>query len=66
MLVGLYRSAGDVGIILGPVLLGWLSDLTSIAFAMRVGGVVVAVAAVLFFVGNAGHPAAGRQTLQDA
>ncbi len=61
VLIGLYRSAGDVGIILGPVLLGWLSDLTSIAFAMRVGAVLVAGAALLFFIGNASHPAAGRQ-----
>ena len=66
VLIGLYRSAGDVGIILGPVLLGWLSDLTSIAFAMRVGGVLVAAAALAFFIGNARHPAAGRQTLEAA
>lgn len=62
VLVGMYRSAGDVGVIIGPVLLGWLSDQTSIAFAMRVGAVAVAAAAVLFFFGNAKHPAAGRQT----
>lgn len=63
VLVGMYRSAGDIGVIIGPVFLGWLSDQTSIAFAMRVGAIAVVVAAVLFFFGTAKHPAAGRQTV---
>ncbi|MEM7094298.1 MAG: MFS transporter [Actinomycetota bacterium] len=61
VLVGMYRSAGDVGVIVGPVFLGWLSDATSIAFAMQVGAVMCAAAAIAFFVGNARHPAAGPQ-----
>ena len=63
MLVGLYRSAGDLGIILGPVLLGLLADRTSIALSMTVAGCLVAGAAVLFFFGNATHPAAGRRVV---
>ena len=61
VMVGLYRSAGDIGIIAGPVALGWLSDRTSISTAMRVAGVLVIGAAVLFTVGMRTHPAAGRQ-----
>lgn len=62
VLVGMYRSAGDVGVIVGPVLLGWLSDQTSIATALRLAAILVMVAAVMFFIGMARHPAAGRQT----
>ena len=61
VMVGLYRSAGDVGIIAGPVALGWLSDTTSISVAMRVAGLLVIGAAVLFALALRRHPAAGRQ-----
>ena len=54
------RSPG-VGVIAGPVALGWLSDQTSISASMRVAGVLVGAAAVLFWVGMAKHPAAGKQ-----
>jgi len=64
VVVGMYRSAGDVGVIAGPVLLGWLSDQTSIPFAMRVGAILVIAAGVMFFVGNRRHDAAGRQIRQ--
>lgn len=62
VLVGMYRSAGDIGIIIGPVLLGWLSDATSISRGLQLAAVLTAVAGVAFFFGTARHPAAGRQT----
>lgn len=62
VLVGMYRSAGDIGVIIGPVLLGWLSDQTSISTGLRLASGLAIAAAVLFFVGMARHPAAGRQT----
>jgi len=61
MLVGMYRSAGDIGIIVGPVMLGWLSDQTSIAWGLRLAAVLAMLAGVAFFFGLARHPAAGRQ-----
>lgn len=61
VMVGWYRSAGDVGVIIGPLLLGLIADQVSIAAAMVVAGVLVATAGAAFFIGNAGHPAAGRQ-----
>jgi MFS family permease len=59
--IGLYRSAGDIGFVAGPFLLGWLSDVTSITFALRVAGVAVAVAAMSFFWTMRKHPAARKQ-----
>lgn len=61
VMVGMYRSAGDVGVIAGPVLLGLLADRASIALSMTVAGVLVAVGGIAFFVGTAGHQAAGKQ-----
>lgn len=59
--IGLYRSAGDVGFVAGPFLLGWLSDATSITVAMRVAGTLVALGGMWFFWSMRSHPAAGRQ-----
>lgn len=61
VVVGLYRSAGDLGSITGPVLLGMLADGVSIGWSMTVAGVVVALAGIAFYIGNRDHPAAGAQ-----
>ena len=61
VMVGLYRSAGDIGIIAGPVLLGLVADRVSIAWALTIAGVLVAAASVAFFIGNRHYPAAGSQ-----
>lgn len=61
VMVGLYRSAGDLGVIAGPVLLGLLADEVSIGWSMSVAGVLVALAGIAFYVGNRDHPAAGPQ-----
>lgn len=58
--VALYRSAGDVGFLTAPPLLGLLSEATSLTTALAVGGVIVAAGGVVFFVGSRGDPAAGR------
>lgn len=59
--VALYRSAGDVGFLAAPPLLGLLSEATSIATAMQVGAFLVAGAALVFVIGSRGDPAAGRR-----
>lgn len=46
--VGLYRSAGDVGFVLGPPALGWLSDNASMSVAFRTAGCLVGAAGVCF------------------
>ena len=48
--VGLYRSAGDVGFVLGPPALGWLSETASMPTAFRTAGCLVAAAGLWFFV----------------
>ena len=48
--IGLYRSAGDVGFVLGPPALGWLSEAASMPTAFRTAGCLVAAAGVWFVV----------------
>ena len=45
---GLYRSAGDVGFVLGPPALGWLSDNASMSVAFQTAGCLVGAAGVYF------------------
>ena len=46
--MGLYRTAGDAGFMLGPVLLGALADLTTIGWGLAANGIIVAAAALFF------------------
>jgi MFS family permease len=46
--MGLYRSAGDAGFLLGPVLLGLLADRTSIQLGLAANAVVFASATAIF------------------
>lgn len=61
--IAMYRSAGDVGFLAAPPLLGLLSEATSLSTALAVSGIIVAAAGVLFFFGSAGDPAAGRRSV---
>jgi MFS transporter, DHA1 family, multidrug resistance protein len=60
--VAAYRSAGDVGFILGPPLLGWLADNSSNATAFWAAALLVAGSAILFYWVTRNEPSAGRQT----
>lgn len=46
--MGLYRTAGDVGFLVGPVLLGAVADASSIHWALGANGVIVLASAALF------------------
>ena len=46
--IGLYRSAGDVGFVIGPPALGWLSDNASMSIAFQTAGCLVGVAGACF------------------
>jgi DHA1 family multidrug resistance protein-like MFS transporter len=59
--VAAYRSAGDIGFILGPPLLGWLADATNTAMAFRTSAVLVAAAAIWFVWVTRREPAAQPQ-----
>ena len=61
MAVAMYRSAGDVGFLAAPPLLGLLSEATSLSTALSVSGVIVAATGVFFLVASSTDPAAGRQ-----
>lgn len=60
MAIAMYRSAGDVGFLAAPPLLGLLSETTSIRSTLVVGGAIAAVGGLVFFVGSRRDPAAGR------
>ena len=46
--IGLYRSAGDIGFVLGPPALGWLSDSASMSIAFQTAGCLVGAAGIYF------------------
>ncbi len=46
--MGLYRSSGDIGFVIGPPLLGAIADSTSYQFALWVNGAIIAATALLF------------------
>ncbi|MBM3187615.1 MAG: MFS transporter, partial [Chloroflexi bacterium] len=46
--MGLYRTFGDVGVSVGPILLGWLSDQFGFAAALRTNALMFAVAGLAF------------------
>lgn len=46
--LALYRSAGDIGLLASPPLLGWIADGASIDAAILVSGLIVGTSAVAF------------------
>ena len=46
--IGLYQSAGDVGFVIGPPALGWLSDNASMSVAFQTAGYLVGIAGACF------------------
>lgn len=46
--MGMYRSAGDIGFMIGPPLLGLVADATSYGWALAVNAVLIGVTSVLF------------------
>jgi MFS family permease len=48
--MGLYRTAGDIGFLLGPVLLGVCADATSISLALTLNAVIVVLSGAFFAV----------------
>ena len=46
--MGMYRTSGDIGFVVGPPLLGALADATSIGVGLVANGVLVAAAALVF------------------
>lgn len=46
--MGLYRAISDLGLVIGPVLLGWLSDIRGYNFALVANCIFLLVVAVIF------------------
>lgn len=48
MVMGLFRTAGDVGFVIGPMLLGWVADIAGYTAAMLTNAAIVVAAVVPF------------------
>lgn len=48
LVMGVYRTVSDLGVTVGPVLLGWLSDSYSYDAALWVNGLLIAVVGIAF------------------
>ncbi len=46
--MSLYRTAGDLGFVVGPVLLGWLADVRGYSFSLLFNGLFLLLAVCLF------------------
>ena len=46
--MGLYRSTGDIGFVIGPPLLGWIADQSSFSVALSFNAALAVLAGVLF------------------
>lgn len=46
--LGIYRSLSDFGMMIGPILLGWLADIEGYSFALIFSAIILAVAAIAF------------------
>jgi len=57
--IALYRSAGDIGFLSAPPLLGLLSEAHSLSVALTVAGIIVAAGGLVFYFGSLRDPAAG-------
>ena len=47
--LGMFRTAGDIGLLVGPPLLGWIADVGGYGAAFGLNAAVVAVTAVTFY-----------------
>jgi MFS family permease len=47
--LGMFRTAGDIGLLVGPPLLGWIADVGGYGAAFGLNAAVTALAAVTFY-----------------
>lgn len=52
--LGMFRTAGDLGLLVGPPALGWMADLGGYGFAFAINGALMAVAAAAFLLATRG------------
>ena len=58
--LGIFRTAGDLGLLVGPPLLGLIADVGGFGAAFGVNAVIVAVAAGVFYMTTRVRPVAGE------
>jgi len=63
--MGLYRSTGDIGFVIGPPLLGWLADQSSFTVALSVNAGLAVLAGVLFILARETVRRPARQSLPE-
>lgn len=47
--IGMYRTFGDVGLVIGPLAMGWIIDHASISTGLVINAVIIVLVAVLFW-----------------
>jgi len=52
--LGMFRTAGDMGLLVGPPLLGWIADEGGYGIAFAVNAALVAMAAIVFHISRRG------------
>jgi MFS family permease len=55
--MGIFRFVCDLGLVVGPVLLGWLSDVDGYSFSLIFNAIILFIAAMLFQFMAREHPA---------
>ena len=61
--MGLYRSTGDIGFVIGPPLLGWIADQSSFTAALSVNAALAVLAGVLFILAPETVPRPTREAM---
>jgi MFS family permease len=58
--LGIFRTGGDLGLLLGPPLLGFIADIGGFGAAFAVNAVIVAIAAGVFYMATRVRPGEGE------
>lgn len=65
--LGMFRTVGDFGFVVGPVLLGWISDMWGYGFSLYVNAGLLFIAAVVFqFIAREFHVPPEQQASEPA
>lgn len=55
--LGIFRALSDIGMMVGPILLGWLADIQGYNFSLYIGAGVIALSAIIYQAFAREHPA---------
>lgn len=59
--LSIFRALSDVGLMIGPILLGWLSDIEGYEFSLYISAVILVTVALVFQIFAREHPTFTRK-----